>query len=612
MSLGLTRRAGLALALCLLLPLSGCGLFRGTPKPQDTMQSFLDAFDAGNTDAAAKLTADPGATKAQLDAIRGALWGHGHDPASVHATTAQATVPQNDKNRADATLNFDWDFGHNRHWTYQSMATLRLADDNWKVQWQPSVLHPKLASGQLLAFHEVQPDVAPVLDRAGTPLLTPDQAVTVSVVKSDLDKPGVGDLNQVSGVLAGALGRFDPSITQQSIVDGANKAPGGFALVTLRNSDYQQVRAQIHELPGVRFSTDTRLLPPDKNFGAAILPQIRKVVEDVNAGKAGWRVTTVDAGGNDVAELFSQPAQPAAATNTSLDRNVQAAAERAVGPIPQPAIIVAIQPSTGDILAVAQNAPADAQGPVALQGRFPPGSSFKIVTAATALGENKATADTVLPCPPTITVQGRVIPNEDQFDKGNVPLHLAFAYSCNTTFAQLATGFGPDDLTRTAKQFGLGVDYVIPGITTVTGAVPSAPDLLERASDGFGQGRVLVSPLGMALAAATVAKGSTPVPNLIRGQATTSDTPATPVAQPVLDSLRMMMREVVTTGTARSIQDIPDAAGKTGTAQFGDGTHSHGWFVGTKGDLAYAALIVGGETSTPAVAMTGTFLRGLG
>lgn len=576
------------------------------------MQSFLDAFDAGNTDAAAKLTEDPVAAKPQLDTIRSALIGHGTDPVSVHATAVQATSPQDDKNRADATLNFDWDFGRNRHWTYQSMASLHLADDNWKVRWQPSVLHPKLAAGQSLAFREVQPDVAPVLDRAGTPLLSPDQAVTVSVVKSELDKPGTGDLNQVSGVLAGALGRFDPSITLQSIVDGAAKAPSGYAVVTLRNADYQQVRPQIHELPGVRFSADTRLLAPDKNFGAAILPQIRKVVEDANAGKAGWRVATVDAGGNEIAELASQPAQPAAATNTSLDRNVQAAAERAVGPIPQPAMLVAIQPSTGDILAVAQNAPADAQGPLALTGRFPPGSSFKIVTAATALGEGKATADTVLPCPPTVTVQGRVIPNEDQFDKGDVPLHLAFAYSCNTTFAQLATGFGPDDLTKTAKQFGLGVDYVIPGVTTVTGAVPSAPDVLERASDGFGQGRVLVSPLGMALAAATVAKGSTPVPNLIRGQATKTDTPATPVAQPVLDALRMMMREVVTTGTARSIQDIPDAAGKTGTAEFGDGVHSHGWFVGTKGDLAYAALIVGGETSAPAVTMTGTFLRGLG
>lgn len=598
---GPARRFGLALALCLVLPLSGCGLFASTPKPQDAMQSFLDDFGRGNTDAAAKLTDNPAAAKPVLDKVRSSL-----KAVSVTGRAVQVTSPESDKNRADATLSFSWDLGKNRRWTYQSLAALQLADTTWLVHWQPSLIHPQLADQQTLADREVQPDVAPVLDRSGVPLLAPDQAVTVTV-----DKTQAGDLNQVAAALAAALSRFDQTITAQSITDGATGSPNGFAVVTLRNTDYQQVRSQIHELPGVRFSSQTRLLSPDRNVATQILGIIRKSVEDKNAGKAGWRIITVNSVGDEVQELFSQPAQPAEATTVTLDHAVQLAADQAVGPIPQPAVLVAMQPSTGDILAVAQNAPADAQGPIALSGQFPPGSSFKILTAATALGTGKATADTVLPCPGTITVQGRVIPNENQFDKGLIPLHSAFAYSCNTTFAQLATGFAPDDLTKTAKQFGIGVDYVLPGVTTVTGRVPAATDVLERASDGFGQGRVVVSPLGMALVASTVATGSTPTPDLIRGVTTTSDTPPAPVAQPVLDAVRQMMREVVTAGTARQLQDLPDVAGKTGTAQFGDGAHSHGWFVGTKGDLAYAALIVGGETSTPAVTMTGTFLRAL-
>lgn len=566
------------------------------------MQSFLDDFDHGDTAAAATLTDDPTAAKPLLDKLRATL-----KPVSVAGKAVQVTSPESDKARADATLNYVWDLGKNHRWSYQSLAGLVMTNNTWKVHWQPSVVHPQLAAEQVIAYGEVQPDIAPVLDRNGTPLLAPDQAITVTV-----DKSQAGDLAQVAGVLAGAVGRFDPSITAQSIIDGATKAPTGFAVVTLRNTDYQQVKAQIHELAGVRFTSQVRLLAPDRNFGAQILGTIRKTVEERNAGKAGWRIVTVNAAGDEVQELFSQAPQPAEATTVALDRAMQSAAEQAVGPIPQPAVILAMQPSTGDILAVAQNAPADAQGLLALTGQFPPGSSFKIVTAAAALADGKAAADTPLPCPGTITVQGRVIPNENQFDKGVIPLHSAFAFSCNTTFAQLASGFAPDALTKTAKQFGIGVDYALPGVTTVTGRAPAATDVLERASDGFGQGRVLVSPLGMALVASTVAKGSTPTPSLIRGAATTSDTPPTPIAQPVLDSIRQMMREVVTSGTARELQGLPDVGGKTGTAQFGDGTHSHGWFVGTRGDLAYAALIVGGETSTPAVTMTGAFLRALG
>ena len=78
----------------------------------------------------------------------------------------------------------------------------------------------------------------------------------------------------------------------------------------------------------------------------------------------------------------------------------------------------------------------------------------------------------------------------------------AFANSCNTTFAELASRMPPRGLTTAAAQYGIGTDYVVDGITTVTGTVPPTVNLTERTEDGFGQGRVLVSPFGMALAAA--------------------------------------------------------------------------------------------------------------
>ena len=70
-----------------------------------------------------------------------------------------------------------------------------------------------------------------------------------------------------------------------------------------------------------------------------------------------------------------------------------------------------------------------------------------------------------------------------------------------------------------------------------------------------------------------------------------------------------MMLQTVADGTATALQDVPGLGGKTGTAEFGDNTHSHGWFAGIVGDIAFATLVVGGDTSAPAITVSGAFLR---
>lgn len=600
----LGRRLGAVVALTLVVPLAGCGLFRAKPGPDVAARTFLAALASGDTAGASRATDDPAAAKALLDRTRDAL-----KPAAITATLGKVTSNDHDQgSTANAGFQASWDLGHDRKWSYQGAFDLRQDDEGWKVHWAPSVLHPKLGAQQSLALRVQQPDPAPVLDATGAPLLSPDKVVVIS-----LDRRQAGDLNGVAGSLAAALSRFDPELTPQAIVDGANKTADGqgYPVLTLRDADYQQVKQQIYNLPGVRFGNQTRLLAADKNYAGQVLTAVRKAVDDQAAGKSGWRVVTVNAAGAEVEELAGKPAEPAQAVTTTIARAVQTAAEAAVDPVPQPAMLLALRPSTGELLAVAQNAPADAQGPIALSGRFPPGSTFKIATATAGLESGKVTADTPQPCPGTIVVNGREIPNEDKFDKGVIPLHAAFAYSCNTTFAQLATQLPANALTNAAKQLGIGVDFTMPGATTVTGNVPPATDTLERASDGFGQGKDTVSPFGMALATATVARGTMPTPILLQGQQTTSDATPQPVPQPVLDAVRQMMREVVAYGTARRIADIPGVAGKTGTAQYGDGVRSHGWFVGYRGDLAFAVLLLGADSSTPAVDVAGTFLRAL-
>ncbi|ONI71236.1 penicillin-binding protein [Actinosynnema sp. ALI-1.44] len=594
------RRTGIVAALLLVLPAAGCGLFGSDPSAEDVAGEFLTALANGDTAGAAGRTDSAESAKALMDNVRGAV-----KPVGI-ATRVTGSTEMSDKS-AKVRFDADWDLGRDRHWTFQGEVEMRPDNDSWRVHWAPSVLHPKLGVQQTIGVRDIDAVQAPVLDRDGSPLLAPERVVSVL-----LDPAKAGDVAAVAGALAAALGKVDQAITQQSIMEGVAKTPKGqsYTVVSLRDADYQAAKAQIYDLQGVRFVAGTRLLPVDRNLATQLLPVVRKQVESQVTGKAGFRVVTLNAAGGEVEELFVKDPEAGTAVHMTLSRKIQAAAEAAIDPVAQVAAIVAIKPSSGELLAVAQNPAADAQGSVALTGRFPPGSTFKVATATAALQGGTVTADTPSPCPGSITIGPRAIPNNNGFDKGTIPLRSAFAFSCNTTFAKLASDMKPDALSNTARQYGIGVDYVIPGVTTVTGSVPPANDLVERAEDGFGQGKVLASPFGLAVMASTAASGIVPKATLFRDSPTKMDVTPQPIAPPVLDAVRVMMREVVTT-IGGPLAQLPDVRGKTGTAQFGDGTHSHGWFAGYQGDLAFAVLLTDSGTSVPAIDVTDKFLRGI-
>jgi cell division protein FtsI/penicillin-binding protein 2 len=260
-------------------------------------------------------------------------------------------------------------------------------------------------------------------------------------------------------------------------------------------------------------------------------------------------------------------------------------------------MLLAMQASTGEILAVAQNAAANALGDPALTGLYPPGSSFKIVTATAGLTSGVIAPGQPVGCPGSLNIDGRLIRNHIDFDLGNVDSTLAFAHSCNTTFAAVAAELPPTALPNAATSYGVGLDFVVDGITTLTGKVQVAPSTVERAENGFGQGTVLLTPFGELLMAATAAHGTMPMPILIRGTTTTVDKPAPARPLKVQQDIQTYMRAVVTDGTAPQLQVINDAHAKTGTAEYiaEDGsTQTHVWNVGYRGDLAYVTMIVGG------------------
>ncbi|MFZ0118254.1 MAG: penicillin-binding transpeptidase domain-containing protein [Pseudonocardiaceae bacterium] len=596
------RLVAALLAALMAALLAGCGIFGADPR--DAAQSFLDALGRGDAASAGQFTDQPVAATELIRHVRDEL-----KPQHVQLTVGDV---RSGDHIASASFAAVWDLGRGRQWRYSGAFQLVPANSagGWLVRWSPAVLHPRLGANQFVTLREEATEPPPVVDRTGTPLLTSQTVVTVA-----LDRRATPDLAAAAGKLASALGRFDPQITQQSIMTEANAAPAGqpSAVAVLRQQDYDAVRDQIDGLPGVSFPTQQRLLGPDRDYASQLVPGIRKVVEDQLENAAGWRIVTVTATGQEVDTLAAEPPRPVPTLTATVDHAVQVAAERAVDAVPDPAMIVAIQPSTGEILGVAQNNPADARGALSLTGRFPPGSTFKMVTASAAMQSKQVTPSSPVACPATTIVGERVVPNDHLVDLGTVPLHTAFANSCNTTFAQLAARLGTGGLTDAAHQMGIGMDYAIAGATVVTGQVPPAESMVRRAENGFGQGRVVASPFGMALVAATIdAGGQLPTPILIRGMPTqTALGPVPPVPRDVAEAVRAMMREAVTGGTAKSLAGQSQLFGTTGTAEDGP-AGANGWFVGFRGDLAFATLVVGAGSSVPALDVSGRFLSALG
>ena len=249
-------------------------------------------------------------------------------------------------------------------------------------------------------------------------------------------------------------------------------------------------------------------------------------------------------------------------------------------------------------------------------GAYPPGSSFKVVTAAAALTADQDLARRVIDCPGYIDVEGFRL--GDVAAHGRVDLIRALAVSCNTYFASLGLEAGAVAFYRTVKNFGFEED---PGlglpVRPATFAPPGKLKGAELAASAIGQGEVLVSPLHMAMAAAAVAnEGVLMRPYLIEelldssGRTVQRAEPrawktALPAAAAAV--IREGMVEAVARGTAGAagLSGV-QVAGKTGSAQNPLGK-THAWFIGfapaSKPRLAVAVILEnagsGGEAAAP-------------
>ncbi len=562
----------------------------GAQGPVPAADAFAAALAEHDLSGAAALTTAPEKATAALTSTWQALQAE-----KLSIRTGDARV---NGDTATVDYTYEWTLPKGRQWTYSGQLQMGRSDGRWLVRWSSADIHPKLGDTQSMELRTRPAPRARVNEAAGSDVLVPGKVSRVKFTVADAPDP-----SRVAGALAAALSRIDPvAYTPQSILAAARKTDGAHTVILLDEYEAETIGGELIGLPGVTLTQEWDMVPTDRKFAPDLLTQVRKTVIAEVDGKAGWSVVTRNADGADLDVLHEEAAEPAPSFALSIDRFVQNSAQHAVDLRTEQAMMVVLRPSTGAILAVAQNKFADRDGPVATSGQYPPGSIFKTVTASAAMASGLATPDTVLACPSSTIIGERTIPNYNMFTVGEVPMATAYERSCNTTFARLASKLEPDALTQAAARLGVGQDYKVEGLPTMSGSVPKAEGLVQRAEDGIGQGRVVVSPFGMAVMAATVAHGAAPVPYLIAGRPTevTGDRPA--IAPEVVEGLRSMMRMVVTGGTAERIRDQGEVYGKTGEAEVDGGSHS--WFIGYRGDIAFATLLVKGGSSDNAVATT--------
>ncbi len=308
-----------------------------------------------------------------------------------------------------------------------------------------------------------------------------------------------------------------------------------------------------------------------------------------------------------------------AAVELTIDPVVQQAAWDALGD--QTGAVVALDPKTGAILALVSKPTYDPNAlavhdPGLVEETYnalladsgdrlidrgiagdldPPGSTFKLVVAAAALQSGRYTAESEFPNPQSIVLPGT---STSIFNSGDsncggaetASIATALRLSCNVPFAQLAGALGDDTIRAQAELFGFGSSFEIP-MSTEPSVYPQTRDDAETWLSGFGQANVRASPLQMAMVSAAVANGgrlmkpdlveSIVAPDLSILQSLQPEELSRPLSADNAAIMSRMMVEDVATGVASGarIEGVA-VAGKTGTAENGDGDTFSLWFTG--------------------------------
>ncbi|WP_299167285.1 penicillin-binding transpeptidase domain-containing protein [uncultured Arthrobacter sp.] len=641
--MGKTNLTSVLTIAALALTLTACT--QDGPTAEDAANRLAEGLTSGDLSGVAFSSASAEDASAELEEITAAL-----DPASPTVTVAG--VESTGEDTATAQLNHVWDVDEiDSDWTYTTTAELTLVDDAWQVGWAPSVAVDGLGPDASLAASRTAAERAEILGAGGEVLVTDRPVIRIGIDKTRIETP---ELESSAAALAELVG-IDPAAYNEQVINAGAQA--FVEAIVLRDNEERPVSDdEINAIPGASGIPDTMSLAPTRTFARELLgsvgPVTAELVEQSEGrleagdvaglsglqlqydqhlgGTPGMVIEAVTGEGETRTSevLFEKAPVPGEPLELTLDPALQTLAEDVLAEEPSASSIVAIRPSTGEILTAA-NGPGSEGLQTALLGQYPPGSTFKVATSL-ALLKNGFTPQTPTSCPEELVVEGRAFNNVPGYPAqftGEIPLLQAVAQSCNTGFISQRDVVSQEALASASADLGIGVNVPI-GTPAFFGSVPTEADGTAHAASMIGQGEVLVSPLSLAIMAASVGAGERVAPTLLAGSATEEAPSSSASAEPTTESateaapeettaetieapapstltadeaaaLREMMGAVVTVGGAQLLADIPGepVLAKTGTAEFGteDPPRTHAWVVALQGDLAVAVFVEEGE-----------------
>jgi cell division protein FtsI/penicillin-binding protein 2 len=550
--------------------------------------------------------------------------------------------------------------------TWTTHTTLHLIEhsNRWRVEWAPQTINPALGAGDHFSVNYVWPTRA-VIRGADGAALGNQQPVMVTIGLR-------GHYIKDPAALAAALTSAGATATEVSTaIPQAESNPSAFVPVfKVTAGRYAQLKPKLYPLPGTFFqttgggsATDPYLSALIGQLGPISKAELRKLgppyssttvvgqtgleaaYQSQLAGTAGGTVavagppanpstgtggsasssTTTTAGGTSTSTtstsaagpgrgtvLWSVPPKPGHDVRTSIVPRIEKAAGAALDGEALDAALVAINTTTDQVVAVANDA-ASGGVDLALDGEQPPGSTFKVITS-TALFLRGLSPSSPATCPPTIDVDGEILHNAGAEAPVSNILQ-AFTESCNTAFIGLTmANLNYSSLHKAAAFYELGTTPLL-GAPAFGGSVPVSDGQTDLAASGIGQGRILLSPLDLAMVAADVDSGMVRAPRLVVG-APDDHAPKHPLPHKIVTGLHEMMLSVVQRGTAAGTGLPPGTYAKTGTAEYGSGNPLplDAWLMGFNGHIAFTMLVInspgdGGPTDGPIVAK---FLRAIG
>ena len=501
-------------------------------------------------------------------------------------------------------------------------------------------------------------------DRDGKVLVENRHSFSISIVREhtkDLDRT-IRMLAEVAGLniddvrAVVARHRSEPSYRPIVVVDDASLAQ--VAAITARRLDFELPDVVVEEVPTRQYPgegiaahlfgyvgevSDTMVAADESLKSGDLVGQagIEKIYNPMLMGKDGAKVVVVNSLGREIRTLEEVPPTEGKRLQLTIDYDIQKAVDDGFkaareARLTNAGAAVVLNPNTGEVLAFASepafdpNAFAagidratwaslttDEQRPLndrALQGRYSPGSTFKMAVALAGLQEGVITPDFQVHCGGAANFYGRTFKCWLKRGHGTTDLRHAIEQSCDVYFYTVANILGIDKINKWATALGLGVKSNIDLPNEVTGLVPSTEWKREKMHEkwyagetisvGIGQGQVSVTPVSMAVYAATLANGGTRVtPHLLKA-VDEGGNGWKPVAAPEpqskvevdhakLQAIRDGMWGVVNGGGTGNRARVVgfDVAGKTGTSQVisnagrvaaarsGKDLRDNGWFV---------------------------------